>query len=383
LLTLHPLAEPTALAQLVSLYHRPLQHIHTAWRDPLLSLTTILLELVYNFLLDEPLISHHASAAFLLLPGLIATTQHRRLTSVVHMLRLFCDDPDPSKAILEVALRFRPPPLPPRVPSGATRPPSLQRLRASVNKLATHGRTRPAMRALERMARLFAAGNHSSLMVMEPPPLSLSDSKTILAHLNPPASALDALPLPLLPLPPQLQLSTTDVFEAMQSLDPKSSHGWTGWTFHVMKSLFLTDYSEVHNLKSSALACITALFNAILLGYPPSDLWLVSRAVLIPKEKGGYRPLGIGESWYRCISRAIMRIVGAPTGLLLHPTQLGVGTPSGCEIAGRIPQMLFDSRPDSCAILLDLENAFNRMRRGLIWNATESCLLPLGLWGTL
>ena len=219
------------------------------------------------------------------------------------------------------------------------------------------------------MARLFAAGNHSSPMVMEPPPLSLSDSKTILAHLNPPASALDALPLPLLPLPPQLQLSTTDVFEAMQSLDPKSSHGWTGWTFHVMKSLFLTDYSEVHNLKSSALACITVLFNAILLGYPPSDLWLVSRAVLIPKEKGGYRPLGIGESWYRCISRAIMRIVGAPTGLLLHPTQLGVGTPSGCEIAGRIPQMLLDSRPDSCAILLDLENAFNRMRRGLIWNA--------------
>jgi hypothetical protein len=28
-------------------------------------------------------------------------------------------------------------------------------------------------------------------------------------------------------------------------------------------------------------------------------LFSVSRAVLIPKAGGGYRPLGIGEAWYR------------------------------------------------------------------------------------
>jgi hypothetical protein len=64
--------------------------------------------------------------------------------------------------------------------------------------------------------------------------------------------------------------------------------------------------------------------------------------VLIPKDGGtGYRPLGIGESWYRigCLC-FLSRIAFAHLRML--PLQLGAGSRGGAEIAARSIQLMLD-----------------------------------------
>eukprot|EP00428_Durinskia_dybowskii_P083082 CAMPEP_0170427100 /NCGR_PEP_ID=MMETSP0117_2-20130122/39032_1 /TAXON_ID=400756 /ORGANISM="Durinskia baltica, Strain CSIRO CS-38" /LENGTH=139 /DNA_ID=CAMNT_0010686255 /DNA_START=967 /DNA_END=1387 /DNA_ORIENTATION=+ len=49
---------------------------------------------------------------------------------------------------------------------------------------------------------------------------------------------------------------------------------------------------------TTALGCFYGWWMAGALGQRAADLFAVGRAVLIPREGGGLRPLGIGEAWY-------------------------------------------------------------------------------------
>jgi hypothetical protein len=98
---------------------------------------------------------------------------------------------------------------------------------------------------------------------------------------------------------------------------------------------------------------------------------VASRIVFIPKSDGNLRPLGIGESWLRLFGRIVSQKFAERLGEQLSPIQLCVGISGGCEIAARLAdiylsQLTYEGSPGFLKV--DASNAFNEIRRGIIYN---------------
>jgi len=102
----------------------------------------------------------------------------------------------------------------------------------------------------------------------------------------------------------------------------------------IMNRAAREDFGDMQ--KRAALDALTKLFNKALDGSlhkQVAQLWTMSRAALIPKTdgSGGWRPLGIGEAWYRLLGRIIIAQESAKIGAALMPLQLAVGIEGGCS----------------------------------------------------
>jgi hypothetical protein len=103
----------------------------------------------------------------------------------------------------------------------------------------------------------------------------------------------------------------------------------------------------------------------------------MSRGVLLAKEGAhpdsapAYRPIGINSCISRFVSRVASMAVAKQVGAKLTPFQVGVGIPSGCEIAAGLlsAHLLSNSyAPHGKAVLvLDAVNAFNTIHRQAIF----------------
>ncbi len=105
------------------------------------------------------------------------------------------------------------------------------------------------------------------------------------------------------------------------------------------------------------------------------------RAVLIHKpEVGKFRPIGIGEAWYRLLGRCILKEIGGEVGELLAPIQMmGCGVSGGSEIAARMSQVFLDAHSGHALI----KNAFNLTPRRLMLEGLQAfCprLIPWFRW---
>jgi hypothetical protein len=67
------------------------------------------------------------------------------------------------------------------------------------------------------------------------------------------------------------------------------------------------------------------MFRQMVSGRMSNRQWIESRAVLLPKGENRFRPLGIGETWYRVLTRTLLRVVGPGVGQALSPLQFGCG----------------------------------------------------------
>ena len=198
------------------------------------------------------------------------------------------------------------------------------------------------------------------------PALSSSEVSDLIASLHPPASAADDF------LPDQLAavaastaitVSADDIPDLISNLPPGSAAGASGWTYALLQSLFKATTNPLMTRRLSET--FARLVNCILSGKHPSSLLLRVRSVLIPKSSGGYRPLGIGDALYRLACRAALFQLGPGLGSLLAPLQLGIGISGGCEIGGRVGQLIMASPPTSNLIITstDLKNGFNELGR--------------------
>ena len=71
-------------------------------------------------------------------------------------------------------------------------------------------------------------------------------------------------------------------------------------------------------------------------------LWTRTRSVLIPKpEAGAYRPIGIGDAFYRLLMRLAYSQKAEEIGSSLAPRQLAVGVAGGCEIGAHMAHLQF------------------------------------------
>lgn len=87
---------------------------------------------------------------------------------------------------------------------------------------------------------------------------------------------------------------------------------------------------------------------------------------LIPLNKcPGLRPIGIGETPRRIISKTIVTILKDDIRTSAGPLQLCCGHEAGCEAIVHCMHSLFEKEDTEAVLLVDADNAFNRLNRSL------------------
>ncbi len=89
---------------------------------------------------------------------------------------------------------------------------------------------------------------------------------------------------------------------------------------------------------------------------------LACRLIALDKNPG-IRPIGVGETVRRIMSKAILRIVGPYIWEATWTVQLCAGQESGCEAAVHAMNKIFQEDDTEAILLVDASNAFNSLNR--------------------
>jgi hypothetical protein len=107
----------------------------------------------------------------------------------------------------------------------------------------------------------------------------------------------------------------------------------------------------------------------------PSGAGALLASRLIPLDKSpGVRPIGIGEVPRRIIAKVVVRHLRNDIQQAAGPLQVCAGQEGGCEAAIHAVTQLFQADASDAVILVDADNAFNRLNRSVaLWNIRYIC----------
>jgi hypothetical protein len=372
-----------ALESLCATYGRiPNWSIHHSHKSLTAKLSTLLINRICGL---HGIMYDINCVAFLILPAIISTNNIYKWISTIQLLRDFwLQRKNLGAAILSFAFMHLE-----EVSNGlekvfsdsqCTKTQAIRR----IEKLLDHGRCSSAMQAFTKFAGVEVNTKR----------LDVSQIKDIVTSLHPAGSVMDIFgddvdDIAALKDIVPMQCHETAVKDCISKLVRGKAAGWSAWTNNLIQSL---GFGNGEESKSFVRAC-TYLLNNMLSGTIVSYWWTISRCVLIPKDSVGdnWRPIGIGDVWYRLLGRVVLYMEGGKVGKQLHPLNLGCGTLSGSEIAARISQLMIDGSPivgergvdiDMEALLdgahigedakfmvsfLDAVNAFNTIPRIRVW----------------
>ena len=337
--------------------------VHNTWR-PLLA--KIIDQLLRSINEAEAWPSRIAMTAMLILPGLLNRIRRAKEVLPVVWLRKLALKPSFHDYIIQEAMDMGS-----RLPEASfeghkpTKPDLVKQIEGRLDE----GRVGAAAKVLSRLQALMDGRP-------APVPLDLERIKAIIQALHPAAEDIDSLDDPPVEGDPAgMELTGNEVLAGIRRLPKETAAGSSGWSNKALMAVVLTADKV---LSESICARLAVLFNRGLSGELDGSvaaIWSVSRAALIPKDDEAWRPLGIGEGWYRLMGRVINRKCAKTIGDLLNPLQLCVGVSGGCEIAARIAQLAYDADagPDETMslILLDLQNAFNLLSRKAVFEGLK------------
>ncbi|KAJ1396769.1 hypothetical protein B484DRAFT_407222, partial [Ochromonadaceae sp. CCMP2298] len=289
------LLTPEGLHELVSLFRTSIDYPHHTWITPT---TKLLISILQTWdaaarVRDGGLLEAQHAAAFLLIPGLMRAYKatHQRPIDLLHGAN------ESSDPLIE-----------------------------KIDKLVDLSRLSAAMAIVEDM-------HHNGRNTT--PPLPQAQQQTLLSALNPPANARDLLSAPSAE---SVEAATSKlIFEKesiafyVRRMSSAATPGWSGWTIRFIQRLVLNSSTHAEVLQDR-LARFFSRWSTGKLHPLAASMFATSRAVLIPKRGGGWRPLCIGDAWYRLISSGIGLLVIKETSKLLLPIQLGSGFSGGGEI---------------------------------------------------
>ena len=107
---------------------------------------------------------------------------------------------------------------------------------------------------------------------------------------------------------------------------------------------------------------------------------LSSSLIASKKDSGGFRPIAIGEVFYRLACHYVLHLVQSSVPALLEPIQLAQ-SPGGCERAVHFLQAALECKDaDSVILSVDFSNAFNTLRREFMLSRTFSVPQLSPLW---
>ena len=140
--------------------------------------------------------------------------------------------------------------------------------------------------------------------------------------------------------------------------------------------------SNVHKSDSEALCTAVANVARCLCRtkYAGNDLktLLASRLIPLDKDPGAptaaVRPIGIGEVLRRIIGRSVIRFCEPEVRSACGTLQTSTGTSAGVESSIHAMKEIFDDDACEAVILVDADNAFNRLNRAVaLENAKHTC----------
>lgn len=376
-----PLAE---LENLVSIFGTPLYLIHKSWKT---MMGAIVSRMCTQITSPNSIQVLYSSSALLCLPGLIRELKVRK-TKPVEFLREVLTSECWETFILSKAKGLCQQVLDCRARQAESEPSSTisrEELIKKIETTAKEGRLSSATALTSTLSDLVTQG-----LLVKDKEITLNKQQIVdlVSKLNPAKAGNDKFSQREIDFASRrgssesdfdcMSLTPEDVAAGIAKLNRGSAAGWTGWTFQAIHAICTDEANQMECLKA-----ISLMFNKMLRNQIPSKLWTSSRSTMIPKTAGGWRPLGIGEAWYRLLSKCIVLKVSTSVGHKLCPLQLGVGISGGCEIAGRAAQLAIDSNPNLVAINLDLTNAFGTMsRKKMFRGMKEFCpaLTPWFMW---
>ena len=96
---------------------------------------------------------------------------------------------------------------------------------------------------------------------------------------------------------------------------------------------------------------------------------------LVPLDKNpGVRPIGIGETLRRIISKSVMTVLKKDIMHAAGVAQVCAGHPAGCEAAIHALRSVFTALDTEAVLLVDADNAFNRLNRAAaLQNVQHTC----------
>jgi hypothetical protein len=167
-----------------------------------------------------------------------------------------------------------------------------------------------------------------------------------------------------------IQVSEVDVMHAIRTFPAGSSGGPDG-----LRPQHVLDLVTCPQSGSALLTAITALVNSLLAGKcnpAVTPILFGGQLMALEKKSGGIRPIAIGYVWRRMAAKCANAHATATLADYLQPTQLGVGTPGGCEAAVHTTRRFTESMPsDHCVVKLDFSNAFNSLHRDAMLAAVK------------
>ena len=118
------------------------------------------------------------------------------------------------------------------------------------------------------------------------------------------------------------------------------------------------------------LESLTKLVNLVLKGKIPDDIQPIffgANLCALSKNDGGVRPIAVGTTLRRLITKVGFKPISQQLGLLFRPNQLGYGSKGGSEAAAHAARHYLTSNIQNKVFLkLDIKNAFNCLNRDII-----------------
>ena len=198
-----------------------------------------------------------------------------------------------------------------------------------------------------------------------------NDVITTLRHKHPPAPDDEELPPPPVSSDtPPLIVTEEQVHSAVFSMSPGSSAGLDGIRPLHLRQLLSQEAAESGR---RLLISLTTFTNVVLSGHVPQcgrDALFGASLCALRKRDGGLRPIAVGSVYRRLPGRIGARHIATVLSPELRPTQLGVGTPLGCEAAVHAAREYIYSRATGSSaphvlVKVDVRNAFNTVRRDI------------------
>ncbi|RYF09339.1 MAG: hypothetical protein EOO40_07070, partial [Deltaproteobacteria bacterium] len=151
------------------------------------------------------------------------------------------------------------------------------------------------------------------------------------------------------------------VEEVVKRFKQDTAAGPSGWTVPMLRLA----------LKADAFAdFFVALVQQIQQGTAPCvEMLTAARLIALPKKPSGVRPIAVGEIFYRCAMKAIVRQTFHQDSL--KPFQLGVGSKGGVEPVVRFGEQFAEGHMSHThGVSLDFSNAFNSVARSAVAEST-------------
>jgi hypothetical protein len=192
-------------------------------------------------------------------------------------------------------------------------------------------------------------------------PLDDDVQRELLKSLNPIANEYDNLPEVGGEVVP-FQLTKEMLTKGMKRLK-KTTYAVSGLSDRILRHVLTNNQPLIEELLK--------FFNEVLKGNIDNDvtqIWSMCRAILIPKagKLDEWRPICIGDTLYRFLAKVVCASVSPGLAAELVPFQLAIGLKGGAEMGAILAKLAHDTL-EYALVSLDVNNAFNSMRRRHMW----------------